>query len=104
MHVISRKPFADAATAFPNKATSIDFVYRILSRTPFPTPEHLKQVFASLDNFKYRDKWWVMNIGGNQLRLIAFIDFEHQKVFVKHICDHKRYDALCDYYRNNLHS
>ncbi|OZB05253.1 MAG: hypothetical protein B7X54_05940 [Idiomarina sp. 34-48-12] len=45
-----------------------------------------------------------MNIGGNQLRLIAFIDFEHQKVFVKHICDHKRYDALCDYYRNNLHS
>lgn len=104
MHVISRKPFADAAREYPSKAASIDFVYRILSRTSFKTPDHLKQVFASLDNFKYRDKWWVINIGGNQLRLIAFIDFEHQKVFVKYICDHKRYDALCEYYRTSLHS
>ena len=28
---------------------------------------------ALLDNFKYRDKWWVLDIGGNNLRLLAFM-------------------------------
>lgn len=99
MHVISRKPFSDAAKRFPNKAPSIDFVYRLLSKHDFDSPEAMREIFVSLDNFKYQTKWWVIDIGGNQLRLIAFIDFVHHKVFVKHICDHKTYDALCESYR-----
>ena len=59
----------------------------------------MKRVVPSLDNFKYKDKWWVADLGGNNLRLIAFIEFRHQRVFVKHIVDHKEYDRLTDRYR-----
>ena len=51
--------------------------------------------------FKYRDKWWVIDIAGNHLRLIAFISFRINKVFVKHIVSHAEYDRLTNHYRRN---
>lgn len=99
MHVISRKPFRDAAKCYPNDASAIDCVYKILKNGNFPTPEVLKKIFPSLDNFKYKDKWWVINIGGNNLRLIAFISFEDNLMYVKHILTHAEYDKICKKYR-----
>jgi mRNA interferase HigB len=34
----------------------------------------------------------VFNIGGNKYRLIAVIDYDHHKVFIRWILDHKEYD------------
>ncbi len=51
-------------------------------------------MFPSLDNFKHRKHWWVIDIGGNNLRLIAAIQFVHQRVYVKHIVVHAEYDRL----------
>ncbi len=64
-------------------------------------PTQLRQVFPSLDNFKYRGKWWVIDIGGNKLWLIAFIEFRDNRRYVKHICSHAEYDRLTDKYRRN---
>jgi mRNA interferase HigB len=50
-------------------------------------------------NFKYRDKWWVIDISGNNLRMIAFIEFRDNRMYVKHICSHAEYDRLTDKYR-----
>lgn len=50
-------------------------------------------------NFKYRDKWWVIDIGGNNLRLIAFVEFRDNRMYVKHIFSHAEYDRLTDKYR-----
>ncbi|MCH8492593.1 MAG: type II toxin-antitoxin system HigB family toxin [Idiomarina sp.] len=100
MHVISRKPFADAMKKYPNDANAIATVYRILKLGSFTNPEQLRAVFKSLDNFKYRDKWWVIDIGGNNLRLLAFIEFKHQRLYVKHIITHAEYEELCRKYRN----
>ena len=98
MHVISRKPFNDAALQHPNDAAAIQRTYTILRNGGFQTPEELKKVFPSLDNFKYKDKWWVIDIGGNNLRLIAFIEFRDSRMYVKHIVDHAEYDKLCRRY------
>lgn len=95
MHVISRKPFVEAALAHPNDAAAIARTYRVLRNGKFRTPEELKQCFPSLDNFKARDKWWVLDIGGNNLRLVAFIEFRDQRVYVKYIVPHAEYDKLC---------
>lgn len=99
MHVISRKPFRDATDLYPNSRTAIEDCYRVLSSGTFRTPDELRQVFPSLDNFRYRDRWWVIDISGNQLRLLAFIDFRTNKLFVKYIVTHAQYDKLTDKYR-----
>ena len=98
MHVISRKPFLDAAIKFPNNAKSIKDMYKILKNENFSSPDELKAVFPSLDNFKYKDKWWIIDIGGNNLRLMAFIEFRDNRMYVKHIVSHSEYDKLCKQY------
>ncbi|MDY0135966.1 MAG: type II toxin-antitoxin system HigB family toxin [Thiomicrospira sp.] len=98
MHVISKKPFLDAATQYPNARNALLNVYRTLEKSDFATPESMRNVFPSLDNFKNRDKWWVFDIAGNHLRMIAAIEFQYQKVFVKHIVTHAEYDKLCRNY------
>lgn len=102
MHVISRKPFSDAAKRFPNDAAAIENTYKVLRKGEFNTPAELKAVFPSLDNFKYKDKWWVIDIGGNNLRLMAFIEFRDNRMYVKHIVKHAEYDKLCKKYMKEV--
>ena len=99
MHVISKKPFLDAAAKYPNDKERIMDIYNVLRRGEFDTPSTMKETFSSLDNFKYKDKWWVIDIGGNNLRLIGAILFSCQKIFVKYIVTHAEYDKLCIRYR-----
>lgn len=99
MHVISKKVFVEAAKKYPNQRQALLEVYSVLKRGKFESPEKMKQIFPSLDNFKYKDKWWVIDIGGNHLRLMAFIQFYQNRIFVKHIVTHADYDKLCDLYR-----
>ena len=99
MHIISRKPFRDAARQFPNSRIAIEDCYRVLRNGTFNTQDELRQVFPSLDNFKYRDRWWIIDIGGNNLRLMAFIEFKHNRLSVRHIVTHAEYDKLTEKYR-----
>lgn len=101
MHIISRKPFNDAVRQFPNDRDVLVNTYTTLRNGRFETPDQLRRVFPSLDSFKYRDKWWVIDIGGNNLRMIAFIEFRDNRMYVKHICSHAEYDRLIDKYRRN---
>lgn len=101
MHVVSRAPFEEAARQYPNDATALDDTYRTLKRLIVDSPDELKKYFASLERMKYREKWWVINIGGNHLRMIFFADFERGKIFVKHIASHPEYDRLTKYYREH---
>lgn len=101
MHVISRKPFNDAKIKYPNDAKALEKTYLLLKKGNYKTPEELKNVFASLDNFKPKDKWWIIDIGGNNLRLMAFIEFKHNSLYVKHIVTHAEYDKLTIKYSTN---
>lgn len=99
MHVITKRPFVEAARQFPHKKQAIMDTYRVLEKGTFNDPHALSALFPSLDNFKYREKWWVINIGGNELRLIACILFKANLVYVKHIVTHADYDKLTERYR-----
>ncbi|EIP3952766.1 type II toxin-antitoxin system HigB family toxin [Salmonella enterica] len=101
MHVVSRAPFDDAAKNFPNDAIALDDTYRVLKRVRANSPDELKQYFGSLDRMKYREKWWVIDIGGNNLRMMFFVDFERGKIFIKHIVTHAEYDRLTKFYREH---
>lgn len=99
MNVISKKPFNDAARKYPNDREALLDMYRILDKTDFSTPAELKAVFPSLDNFKYKDKWWVLDVGGNNLRVLVFIQFVNKRMYIKHIVNHADYDKLTTKYR-----
>ncbi len=99
MHVISRKPFLDAVKKYPNDAKAIQEAYKVLRNGDFRSPDTLRNVFPSLDNFKYKNKWWIIDIGGNNLRLMVFIEFRDNRMYVKHIVTHAEYDKLCRKYK-----
>lgn len=98
MRIVTRKVFDEAAKTYPNDAPSILRTYKLLKNESFQSPEELKKALPSLDNFRYKDRWWVIDIAGNNLRLIAFISFEQQILYVKHIATHAKYDKLCRRY------
>ena len=98
MHVLSKRPFNDAARKYPNDSQAILDTFSVLDKGTFKDPDSLKSVFPSMDNFKYKGKWWVIDIGGNNLRLIAFIEFRDNRMYVKHIVNHPDYDKLCKKY------
>ncbi|MCU6389745.1 type II toxin-antitoxin system HigB family toxin [Enterobacter quasiroggenkampii] len=99
MHVVSRAPFDTAARHFPNQALALDDLYRVLKKEHSPSPGDMRKRFPSQDRMKYREKWWVIDVGGGHLRIIFFADFERGKIFIKHISTHAEYDKLTDLYR-----
>ena len=101
MHVISKRPFADAAVRYPNQRDVLMDLHRNLCRNSarFDSPDEMRKMYPSLDNFRFMDKWWIINIGGNQLRMIACILFHQNCMYVKHIVTHAEYDRLCERYR-----
>ena len=99
MHVISKSPFNEAAKIYPNDREALMSMYRVLNSTDFETPDELQAVFPSLDNFKYIDRWWVLDVGGNNLRLLAFVQFVNSRIYIKHIVSHADYDKLTEKYR-----
>lgn len=98
MNVISKRPFNDAAKKYPNDRVALMEIFKVLQRTSFHNPEELKGVYASLDNFKYKDKWWVLDVGGNNLRIVTFIQFVNKRMYIKHIVNHADYDKLTNRY------
>ncbi len=98
MHVISKRPFNDAVRAYPNHRQAPEDLYRVLRKSEFSSPDEMRRLFPSMDNFKYKDKWWVIDVGGNHLRIVAFIQFVHNRMYVKHILTHAEYDKLCNRY------
>ena len=82
------RPFNDVSRAHPNYRQTLDDLYRVLRKCTFSSPDEMRRVFPSLDNFKYKDKWWVIDVAGNHLRVIAFIQFVHNRMYVKHILAH----------------
>lgn len=101
MHVISKEPFEEATRRFPNDAVALKALYRLVRENDFASPVELRSVFPSLDNFKHRNKWWVLDVGGDNLRVIAYINFVNKRFYVKHITTHAEYDKLTRYYREN---
>lgn len=89
MHVITQKRVWEAQEKHREAATALDGWYRVIKSNAFENFAQLRMIFPSVD--KVNDKY-VFNIGGNKLRLIANINFERNKIFIRGILTHKEYD------------
>lgn len=101
MDVLKKERFHEAAYRYPNDKSGLDRCYRILSALEPGSYNDLEAIFGSnLDLFKYRANagWVVIDIGGNNLRLIAGVNYERQKLYVKHIYTHAEYTIATQWY------
>ncbi len=99
MHLISLRALSEASERFPQHAQDLLILAQVIEKGHFPTPESLKKVYPTLDNFKYLDKHYVINIARNELRLIALIFFESQKFYVRDIMTHADYMRFTETHR-----
>lgn len=89
MHVISRVRLKEFWEKHPNVETSLRLWYKLTSLAQWQNFVELRLVFPSADQV---ENLTVFNIGGNKYRLITLVDYEYQKVFIRHVLTHAEYD------------
>jgi len=89
MRVISEKRIWEAKEKWPQSATALDQWYRIMKRN-FPKDfAAMKAMFPAAEKV---GEFHVFDIGGNKLRLIAVVEYRAQRVYIKHLLDHRDYE------------
>lgn len=101
MHIITERAFTEAQALYPNDALALDSVLNVLRRARYTSPEEMRKEFSSLDRMKYREKWYVIDVGGKNLRIMFFANFINGRIFIKHITTHAEYDKWVKYYREH---
>jgi mRNA interferase HigB len=104
MDVLIKKRFDDAARKYPNDSSGLNRCFDLLSNATPESYADLRKTFGhTIDLFKHRaaEGWVVIDIGGNNLRLIAGVNYVRQKVYVKHIYTHTDYDTATAWYASN---
>ncbi|MBD0266266.1 MAG: type II toxin-antitoxin system HigB family toxin [Tolypothrix sp. Co-bin9] len=89
MQVISRSRLVEFWEKYPNAQNSLRSWYKLTTLAEWQNFVDLRQVFTSADQVS---NLTVFNIGGNNYRLIALVDYNYQKVFIRHVLTHAEYD------------
>ena len=74
---------------WPHSASALDEWYRkikVLNPQDFAA---LRAFFPTADKV---GSFHVFNIGGNKLRLIAVVRYRVQRLYIRHVLDHRDYD------------
>jgi mRNA interferase HigB len=89
MHVITRSRLIQFSDQHPDARVSLLVWYKIISVSAFGDFVELRQIFPSADQV---GNFTVFNIGGNKFRLIALIDYNYRKIFIRYVLTHAEYD------------
>jgi mRNA interferase HigB len=94
MHIISVKPIKDFIKQYPTAGASLYSWLEIVKKTNFSNPNELQNTFPSVDMVKNKkgDNLIVFNIHGNEVRLIASIHYNRNKLYIRYILTHSEYD------------
>ena len=89
MRVITNRRLVEFAARHPQATAALQLWRKRIEAGDYPSHAGLKQTFSSVD--KVGDLH-VFDIGGNKWRLVAFIHFEQQICYIKHVLTHAEYD------------
>ncbi len=89
MRIISNSALRTFAAKHPPAATPLQGWRRVIEKNRFANLAEIKEVFNSVDKV---GELTVFDIGGNKYRLIAYIRFEKQIVYIKAVLTHREYD------------
>jgi mRNA interferase HigB len=91
VHVISMKRLKDfwEDPQNPDAEKVLRWWYQQARQAYWETPADVKATFNTVDQVGRK---MVFDVGGNKYRVIAVIDYEGHKVFIRFVLNHKEYD------------
>jgi mRNA interferase HigB len=89
VRIISRKKIREASADHPEWAASLAAWYKITKAAAW---RHFADARQSWKNSDVVGTCVVFNVANNRCRLIAYIRYDYEKVFILHILSHADYD------------
>ncbi|MDZ8104387.1 MAG: type II toxin-antitoxin system HigB family toxin [Nostoc sp. DedQUE12a] len=89
MRVISRRSLREFWEKHSTARNSLLLWYERITKTPIENFAQLRQMFPSVDLV---ENFTIFNISGNNYRLITYIDYEAQIIFIRAVLTHADYD------------
>lgn len=89
MHIITRKRLNEFIERHPNARAGLVHWYRTLKPATVRSFVELRMLFPSADQV---GKLTVFNISGNNVRLIAAIHYNRQRLYIRAVLTHTEYD------------
>jgi mRNA interferase HigB len=89
MHVISQRKLREFWAEHARAEEPLRSWYRVASEARWQNPNEVKQTYNTVDCVGRKV---VFDVGGNKYRLIAVIDYERHKLFIRFVLTHEEYD------------
>jgi mRNA interferase HigB len=88
MHVISRKKIRDFVADHAEAAGVLDSWYRKAKKAKWTSFQGIRSEFGSADLYA---NFVIFDIGGNNYRLIAEVNYRTWKLYIRHVLTHAEY-------------
>jgi mRNA interferase HigB len=89
MRIITKARLTDFYSEHASAKRNLLTWYKVTNDATWQNLVELREIFPSADLVS---NFTVFNIGGNKFRLIVYIDYEYQMVFIRHVLTHAEYD------------
>ena len=89
MRVISVRRLKDFWVSHASAEVPLRAWYQVTTRATWRSLEDLRQTYPSADLV---ERFTVFNIGGNDFRLIARVEYQRQEIYIRHVLTHAEYD------------
>lgn len=95
MRIIARKTliqFWESHPKYDDAQAPLEAWYQEAKRASWSNPAEIKEQYRNASILKSGRV--VFNIGGNKYRLVVFINFSKQIVYIRFVGTHKQYDQI----------
>ncbi len=93
MNVIAPRAIREFSVQYPESEVPLRTWYNNLRRQDFLNFVHLSEHFVvDVARSKQKDTVFIFDVAGNKYRVVCYINFENQTVFIRHVLTHLEYN------------
>ena len=89
MRIISERKLKEFVERSPKATGALSSWATAVEASSWKNPGDLKRTFGTVDFVGDRT---VFDIGGNKFRLVAYVHYRRQIIYIKHVLTHTEYD------------